>query len=225
MNDENQDEMLARLFAGLLGALRQEQAGSRGALGTPLAGGAGAPEQGIYPEAVLPGVDAGPHWMEIVSGHLPRPMKPLRAGNYPTNDLVYLQCDLRGGVNGTLYVNGLEPIDLRPKQIVVLLLLVQCMPEYMSAEDIAQLVTTERDRLLLKEGCCPLEQWWRYPVAEDVRRAVCQVRTALKRRKGNQNLIESGPRGLGYRIGTPTHCVFVALRGASPRPEGSQHAR
>jgi hypothetical protein len=55
----------------------------------------------------------------------------------------------------------------------------------------------------------PLSGLWPYPTDTDVHRSVSKLRGKLSRARLNASLIESGPRGAGYRLSAPMNNLHL----------------
>lgn len=122
---------------------------------------------------------------------------------FKTNDFVIL---IPGQKSGRLQVNA-STFDLDTREFLVL----KAMAAARSSMGLGSFVPIKTilahiERYRAEAG---LEQQWRDPVPEDVRKAVKTVRDKVSKTASRRSLIESGMRGDGYRISTPMVEIFT----------------
>ena len=146
-------------------------------------------------------------------------VRELTAHHYLTNDLVEIVGDF-SDPDREFKLNGRTIPGLDQRESIVIRKLAEnsaalqklSEPEaleastFVSVKDILAEIKAMRD-----DGRLTDEQW-PYPGAEDVHKAVARLRESIRSVHGNQFLIESGPRGAGYRLSTPSANVLITPR-------------
>jgi len=114
-------------------------------------------------------------------------------------------------------INAIPPITLGRREYVILLVLCRHRlgllegleaidQKFMPAADIVKEIEHIKTRAVgLKE-----DEWWRYPMPADVYKTVHSIRMKLDNAGANPRLIESGPRGTGFRLGTAERNIVLA---------------
>ena len=138
----------------------------------------------------------------------PRLLTQVQAENYATNDLVTLIGSFHSG-RKELRVNA-AVFDLDLREFLLLYVLSRRLKKLGGTEDAPANPPTpfltlneilQEIEAVRTEQRIP-EDRWRYPSVEDIRRVVSVLRSRIAQAKGNENLIESGQRGEGYRLST-----------------------
>ena len=156
-------------------------------------------------------------------------MRLVREGNFYTNDIVEIRGCLGIEDSRELKVNGRPPLSLDTLQHTILLILANFAryvalraqapgkhaPAFLSVKSIVAII----DELTGTEGS--LAGRWPGLTFVDVYRSVSELRGFLFKAHGNPNLLESGPRGAGYRVSTPA--ANLILNGGQ-EPKGTTWA-
>jgi hypothetical protein len=144
-----------------------------------------------------------------------------QAETYATNDLVTLQGSFHAGQK-ELRVNG-AAFDLDLREFLFLYVLGRRLLKLAAEEDAAASSFLTIKEILDDIKAVRVEQRipedrWRYPVPEDIRRVVNSLRNKITAAKGNENLIESGQRGGGYRLSTAAWNLDLRVDTAAADP-------
>jgi hypothetical protein len=157
----------------------------------------GASSETIYRDHVRPGL-----------------INEIMAEGYKTNDLVTLS----GGLGGAkeLRLNALV-LELDAREFMLLFILGRAAKRRASGQvpgphsmfvPVADILA-EVERVRQTQPA--LQDLWRYPVAEDIRKAVFSLRAKIESGRGNVNILESGQRGVGYRLSTAPRNIEVPV--------------
>lgn len=170
------------------------------------------------PISVVP--EAGPAAASQPFGSSPSLAAPLICkGDFLTNDIVEIRGRLGSDDRRDLTINGQIPLRLEFREHVILLVLgwlskCAALPPKPGRSPLptsapAKVIVEVLDVLTAEKG--PLAGYWNYPSDLDIFRSVSKLRRRLRKRGFNPNLIQSGPRNVGYRLSTPASQIIVRV--------------
>ncbi len=139
--------------------------------------------------------------------------------SYITNDRVVLCGGLGKQHSRKLFLNSLPAIQLDEKMFLVALVMARHSLalarrrnvahvngiEYIPAEGIIQEISA-----FLRSNQIE-HRYWEDAIPDDIRRLVNRLRNKIAAALGNRHLIETGKRGLGYRISTHPKMLTILL--------------
>ena len=143
----------------------------------------------------------------------------LRKERLRANDVVVLRGSVGPQDTRELLVNGHDPIRLKRREFLFMQVLAnerQAGGGFLSVHELVERIQAETNRInktnkRVDAQTDPNEGFWVTPTAEDLYTIVFDLRAKLRAAGLNDELIENGPRGKGYRLSTPAANIEVLV--------------